>query len=371
MNPIYYAELCNYTTTAYQNIAEQLAFQPPFSVTSTNIEAPTNPLILANGFPPVTPGTITNSYAVNKNYRLGYVQIWNLNIQQQIRPTVLVNVDYTGTKGTDLEVLEDPNRTATGLLIANAQPFNFQNSVGNSILYAGTLRVRKRLESGISFGGSYTYSKSIDDASSIGGSTAVVAQNAQDLAAERGLSSFDQRQGFTGDWLWELPFGTDRRWLREDGPLHSIFGNWQWSGDWTIASGMPFTVNVLGDSSEIDRGTNGTLRADTTGEPVAISNPSTSEWFNTAAFVVPAADTFGDVGRNTIIGPGSEVFDMAITRVIHLGETRLLEFRGSATNVFNHPVFTTIDTTVNSPAFGRVTGAGAMRAITFTARTRF
>jgi hypothetical protein len=361
----------NYTTTAYQNIAEQLAFQPPFSVTSTNIESPTTPLMLANGFPPVTPGTITNSYAVNKNYRLGYVQIWNLNIQQQIRPTLLVNVDYTGTKGTDLEVLEDPNRTATGLLIPNAQPFNFQNSVGNSILHAGTLRVRKRLAGGISFGGSYTYSKSIDDASSIGGSTAVVAQNAQDLAAERGLSSFDQRQRLTGDWLWELPFGTDRRWLRENGPLHSIFGNWQWSGDWTIASGMPFTVNVLGDSSEIDRGTNGTLRADTTSEPVAISNPTTSEWFNTAAFVVPAADTFGDVGRNTIIGPGSEVFDMAITRVIHLGETRLLEFRGSATNVFNHPVFTTIDTTVNSPAFGRVIAAGAMRAITFTARTRF
>ncbi len=361
----------NYLTTAYQNIAEQLAFQPPFSVTSTNIESPTNALTLANGFPPLPPGTITNSYGINKNYRLGYVQIWNLDIQQQIRPTLLLNVDYTGTKGTGLEILEDPNRTPTGLLIPNAQPFNYQNSIGDSILHAGTLRLRKRLANGISLGGSYTFSKSIDNASSIGGGLAVVAQNPLDLAAERGLSSFDQRQRFTGDWLWELPFGNDRRWLREKGPARILFGNWQWSGDWTIASGLPFTANVLGNSSEIVRGTNGTLRANVTGQPVAISNPTTAEWFNTAAFILPAAGAYGDAGRNTIIGPGTEVFDMAMTRVIPLGETRLLEFRGEATNVFNHPLFTSIDTVVNSPTFGRVVGTGAMRAITLTARIRF
>src|SRR5580700_4566212 len=105
----------NYNTTAYQGIAQQLALQPPNAVTATNIQTVPGDLTLQNGFS--TPTGITNNYAVNPNYRLGYVQIRNLDIQQQIRPTLLLNIDYTGTKGTDLDILEAPNRTATGILI--------------------------------------------------------------------------------------------------------------------------------------------------------------------------------------------------------------------------------------------------------------
>jgi trimeric autotransporter adhesin len=106
-----------------------LAFQPPFSTTETNIESAAGSLTLANGFAAVTNGGITNNYAVNPNYRLGYVQIRNLDIQQQIRPTLLLNIDYTGTKETCLDVLEAPNRTATAIRIPNVQAFTFENSV--------------------------------------------------------------------------------------------------------------------------------------------------------------------------------------------------------------------------------------------------
>ena len=100
----------NYNTGAYQGIAQQLALQPPFATTATNIQtAAWRTLTLQSGFPTAT--GITNDYAVNPNYRLGYVQIRNLDIQQQIRPTLLLNIDYTGTKGTDLDILEAPNRT--------------------------------------------------------------------------------------------------------------------------------------------------------------------------------------------------------------------------------------------------------------------
>jgi hypothetical protein len=85
----------NYNTGAYQGIVQQLAHQPPFSTTVTNIQAIPGELTLENGFP--APTGITNNYAVNPDYRLGYVQIRNLDIQQQIRPTVLLNIDYTGT----------------------------------------------------------------------------------------------------------------------------------------------------------------------------------------------------------------------------------------------------------------------------------
>jgi hypothetical protein len=391
----------NYNTGAYQGIVQQLAFQPPFSIAETNIQTGPGNLTLQNGFPPPSANTVTNNYAVNPNYRFGYVQIRNVDIQQQIRPTLLLNIDYTGTKGTNLDILEAPNRTAIGIRIPNAQAFTYENSAGDSEANAGSVRLRKRLASGFSIGGMYTFSKSIDDASSIGAGatsaastpglgaggtgaagggatasagtgTSSVAQNPFNLSAERGLSSFNQTHRFTADYLWELPFGHDKRWLMKNTPQRALLGDWQWSGDWTIASGLPFTPRILGNAAEINGGTNGTLRPNLVpGQSISLPNPSIGEWFNTAAFAAPPTGQYGDAGRNSIIGPGSKVFDMALTKVIPLQESRVIEFRAQATNVFNIPNYSTIDTMFNSPTFGRVTAVGAMRQITTTARFRF
>ncbi len=376
----------NYNTSAYQSIVQNMAFQPPFSTTATNTQSPTAQLTLANGFPPVPPGSISNNFGVDPNYLLGYVQIWNLDVQQQIRPTLILNLDYTGTKGTRLDILEAPNRTATGILFPGVQPFYWEDSLGDSIANAGSIRVRKRLQSGFSIGGRYTFSKSLDNASTIGSGeplvaqgggrggisgTTNVAQNAFDLAAERGLSSFDQRHQFTADFLWELPFGHDRRWLTGNGPLRAILGDWNWSGDWTIASGLPFTPRILGDPADVSRGTNGTIRADVVaGQQVSVSDPSVGEWFNTAAFATPSG-AFGDARRNTIEGPGQRLFDMAFTKIFPIRESRSLEFRAQFSNIFNTPQFSTIDTVVNSPTYGRVISVGAMRSLQLTARFRF
>jgi hypothetical protein len=373
----------NYNTGAYQNIVQNLAFQPPFSVTQTNVQSASTALTLQNGFPATPPGTITNNYGIDPNYRLGYVQIWNLDIQQEIRPTLLLNLDYTGTKGTNLDILEAPNRTPVGIRIPGEPVFYWQDSVGDSTASAGSVRLRKRLNHGVSLGGTFTWSKSLDDASTIGQGIGLVAANGQvsgqtsvaqnpfDLSAERGLSSFDQEFRFIGDYLWELPFGPEKRWLSNPGPARAVLGNWQFSGDWTIASGLPFTPRVLGSLTDVNSGVNGTLRANLTGEPANVSNPTVGEWFNTAAFVAPPLGQYGDARRNSIIGPGQLVFDMALTKVIPLRESRNVEFRMQASNVFNRPQFQTIDTVVNSPTFGQVIGVGAMRTILMTARFRF
>ncbi|HEV2491205.1 MAG TPA: TonB-dependent receptor [Candidatus Acidoferrales bacterium] len=361
----------NYNTGAYNSIAQQLAFQPPFSLTETNTESSSTSLSLANGFPAPPPSSITNNYGASRNYQLGYVQIWNLDVQQELSKTLLFNADYTGSKGTNLDILEDPNRTPTGLRIPGVQPFDFEAAEGDSILHAGTIRLRKRLSAGVSVGGAYTYSKSIDNASSIGGGATTVAQDAFNLAAERGLSNFDQTHRFTGDYLWELPLGADRRWLVQKGVMQSLFGNWEWSGNWTISSGLPFTANILGNSAELARGTNGTLRANATGQPVTLSNPTTAAWFNTGAFTTPPSGQFGNVGRNTIRGPGSLLWDMAVTKVLPLGESRMLEIRAQANNVFNRPQFSSIDTTMNTAAFGQVVGTGPMRTMQIVTRFRF
>jgi hypothetical protein len=368
----------NYNTGALAAIVQQLAFQPPFSFTQTNrtCSSPTDTNCLPPGqigfnFSTIPSGMVTNIYGVDPNYRLGYVQIWNLNIQRELPADVILNVDYTGTKGTRLDILEAPNRTASGLFNNNLPPFNFELSQGNSIAHAGTVRLRKRLRHGVSIGGSYTYSKSIDDASTIGGGAVVVAQNAADLAAERSLSSFDQRHRFVADYLVELPFGHDKRWLSSKSIARDLLGDWQWSGDWTIASGTPFSPRVLGGFGEVSSGTNGTLRPDLTGQPIGVANPTVTEWFNTAAFTLPAPGKFGNAGRNSIIGPGSRVFNMAFTKVIPLGDVRMLEFRTQITNIFNTPQYTAIDTVINSPSFGQVVSVGSMRRIQAQARFRF
>jgi len=361
----------NYNTTAYSTIVQQLAFQPPFSTTQTNVESASLPLTLQNGFPPPASNLVTNSYAVDPDYRLGYVQIWNLDVQQEIRPSVVLNLDYTGTKGTRLDIQEAPNRTATGVLFPTVQTFIFETSLGDSIAHAGSVRLRKRLTHGLSVGGTYTFSKSIDDASNIGGGTTTVAQDAFDLSAERGLSIFDQRHKFSADYLIELPFGHDKMFLNQKGILRSILGDWQWSGDWAIASGFPFTPRVLGSVTDVNRGTNGTLRADVTGAPVNVADPTVNLFFNTAAFVAPGTGRFGNARRNSIIGPSTRIFNMAFTKVFPLKDTKVLEFRAQATNIFNTPQFQGLDTIVNSPSFGRITSVGSMRSFQLSMRFRF
>src|SRR5262249_50058761 len=152
-----------------------------------------------------------------------------------------------------------PNRTASGLRIANVQPFTWETSNANSIANVGRVQVRRRLQQGFSVGGNYTYSKVIDDASSLGGGggSGTVAQNAFDLDAERSVSNIDQTHSFVGDYLWQLPFGKGRPWLAGDGFMNRWFGDWQMNGTWTIASGLPFTARVIGDAADIRRGTNG------------------------------------------------------------------------------------------------------------------
>jgi trimeric autotransporter adhesin len=365
----------NYNLAQYGTMIQNFAFQPPFANTATNATNVTaltadSALTLANGFPTTT-GAVTNNFAVNPNYKLGYVQIWNLDIQRDLPGGVVLNTGYNGAKGTRLDI-------ERALLVAGNQPFTYESSEGNSILHAGTVRVRKRMAKGIGLSAQYVYSKSIDDASSIGGGGSVVAQDAFDISADRGLSSFDQRHKFTGNWIYDLPIG-ENRYFSPKGALGHIFGAWQWSGDFTIGSGLYFTPRVLGGALDIGRGVSGSLRANTVaGQTIAVSNPTALEWFNTAAFCVPSATcanptgtAFGDAGRNIIEGPGQVTLNMSVNKTITIKESRALDLRLSANNVFNNVHFTSINTVVNSLTFGEVTGTGSMRRVIMTARFRF
>jgi trimeric autotransporter adhesin len=359
----------NYNLGQYATFVRNFAFQPPFAETSTNVSTLPNTLTLEDGFP-TNATTVSNNFAVNPNYKLAYVQIWNLDIQRNLPWNVQLNVGYNGSKGTDL----DTQRA----LVAGGQPFVYDSSEGNSILHFGSVRVRKRMSKGLGISASYVFAKSIDNASSIGGGTVVVAQNPYDISADRGLSSFNQQHKFTGNWIYDLPFGDGKRFITT-GRMSHVLGGWQWSGDFTLASGFYFTPRVLGASLDINRGVSGSLRANLIpGHAISVSNPTTAEWFNTTAFCAPGptcpgttGGIYGDAGRNIILGPPQYTFNMAINKTITFPESRALDLRFQANNIFNTPYFSHINTVVNSLNFGHVTGVGNMRRVTMVARFRF
>ena len=155
---------------------------------------PTRRLTIQDGFGNDPTKEVTNTFAVARNYVLPYAQTWNFALQDEFKGGIVVEANYLGTKGTRLDVLRLPNRAAPGSpltaeqrrQIGNAVGFTFDSSEGNSIFHAVQLRVIRRLRRGLSTNIFYTFSKSIDNASSIGGAGNIVAQDDRNLAAERG-----------------------------------------------------------------------------------------------------------------------------------------------------------------------------------------
>ena len=361
-----------YNGASYASIARQLVGQPPFAFAETNVGSLADPLTTETGLEGVE-GVTTNNYGVDPNYVVGRIQMWNATVSRDLYRNWTFIVGYTGTKGTDLDLLRAPNRNSDGTLrIAGVQPFIWESSGGHSILNLGNFQVRRRLAHGFSGGLNYTLSRSMDNASSLGAGGAVVAQNDQDLAAEYALSNFNQTHNFAADVLWELPFGLNRKWFSNGGVLAALFGEWSMTATFSAHSGSPFTPRVVGATSSVANGTSGSLRANLVpGVPIPLADPSLLSFFNTAAFQVPAVGDFGTSPRNVIVGPGGHVVNLSFNRDMRIGGNRAVTLQVNASNLFNTIQWTSIDTNVNSATFGEVTRFAGMRTITVNLRFRF
>jgi hypothetical protein len=372
----------NYTVSQYATFATTMAHQPPFANEQTNeatiecASTTTDCLSLANGFP--APNSVGN-YALDPHYRLPYVQVWNLDVQKTMPWGVVVNVGYNGSKGSNLDITSAPHASVSSPLSnPTDHVFYYDQSVAFSRFNAATLRVNRRLSNGIAFGANYQYSHSIDNAGSVGGTSTVVAQNWQDLGAEEGNSSFDVRHQVTGTYLYELPFGKDKRWVTSGVGSHILEG-FSVSGSFTFATGTPLTPAYQAGVADVTNGTAGTQRPNRVpGVSVTAGAGSLKEWFNPAAFTQPPNDSTtpdcpncGNVSRNSIAGPGKIQNNMSLSKTMQLGGTRSMEFRATANNVFNTVQYSGVDTNAASPSFGQVTSAASMRAFQFTARYRF
>ena len=195
-----------------------------------------------------------------------------------------------------------------------------------------------------------------------------MAQDDHNLAAERGLSSFDRRHVVNLNYVLQSPVGGRNAMFQNKPWLQKALKDFTLSGGVIAQTGTPLTARVLGNQADSGgTGSIGSGRADATGASVT----SGSGFFNLAAFTLPPSGRFGNSGRNTIPGPGSVLLNMSLARSVNLAERKSMEIRLDANNLFNHVNISNLGTVVNSLTYGLPTSAGAMRTMTATIRFRF
>ncbi len=362
---------------SYAQFASRMAAQPPFATTASLATSVDNPLTIQHGFPAVPSQTVTNTYAIDKNYKPAYAQTWTIALQQTLPHNLLVELEYLATKGTGLDITLQPNRAAPGspltaqqrLQIGNATGFTYEISQGNSVFHAGQVRITRRFARGMSANALYTFAKSIDNASSFGGGGGLIAQFPQNLALERGLSTFDQRHRLQAQYTVSSPVGVHGLW-RNGGWKTKALTGWTLNGGFNATSGTPLTARVQGNLSNTG-GTAafGTGRAEATGEDI---NAGGFPYFNLLAFTTPPSGQYGNAGRNTIPGLFQIGLNASLNRAFRLGETRRqLQLRINANNALNHVTITNIGTTINAANYGLPTAASATRTVTLVLRLNF
>jgi len=275
---------------------------------------------------------------------------------------------YTGTRGVHLDELLGYGPTNA---TPNAAGFTYDTTGAFSNFNALQVRFQKRMSHGLMFMARYTYSKSLDDASTIGGGGQTVIQNNADPRGDYGQSSFDMRHQFLANFMYQLPFGERQRFARK-GWEKAVFGAWRLNGSFTAHSGTPFTVRVFSKDPTCQNvpGVN-SERADQIGS-AALTNPNIQEWFNTAAFTAPTG-CFGSAPRNSVTGPEMFTINSGLSKTIQFGRDglRRLDFSWNTNNLLNRVNYSGLSTVLGSSTFGQITGAAAMRSMTFTTRVNF
>lgn len=298
-----------------------------------------------------------------RNMHTDYVQQLLFSVQHEFAGGILVDTSYVYTRGRNLNFATDVNQAlasdlgCSGYNCGNPNPvFNSiqgQNYDGWSNYNALQIRLQKRMSYGLNFLVNYAWSKSLDTGTGNGhGSGVDIYQNAYHPGLNYGLSDFNAANTITGQVAWELPFGRGRH-FELHGVADQVAGGWRVSSLFQWHGGVPFTPVIQGSIADgIDPGLDPSLSAGSTLYPELVgnphlSNPSTSQWFNPAAYTNPAFGTFGNTGRNSLVGPGFANVDFSVGKQFSLPwEGMKLEIRSDMYNVFNHINFANPDANV-------------------------
>ncbi|MFN7935540.1 MAG: carboxypeptidase regulatory-like domain-containing protein [Bryobacteraceae bacterium] len=309
-----------------------------------------------------TPAAVAG-FHYDPNFRDPYSMQWNVEIQREIEKNLTLSVGYVGSHSLRLAISGDyntaltpgPGAVAPRALWPHAPVSSWDRSTGQSKYNALQTKVERRFASGFSFLGAYTWSKSMDVASSGQFNENISIQNPYDPNASRSVSGFDIPHVFSLAAVYALPFGRGRA-MFHDGVLSRVLGNWQVNGIFTARSGQPFTPQTNLDIANIGALTAATrVRPDLVGDP-HLDNPTPAQWFNKAAFRAPAQYTFGNAGRNILRSDSLEEVAFSFFREDAIGERMRLQFRAEAFNLLNHPTFGLPDAITTGGTFGAIGG---------------
>lgn len=344
-----------YYTSFVHNIAFSSYANTPLGNNRTFVASTTTPNInLSDPFPSSFGTDTVTTSGMQSDFPQGKINRWSLDLQQELGGGSMVSVGYIGSKSVDLTRSYNINQPLLGAgSIASRRPFpnlgdiTWTDGTGTATYNSMEVKYQRRLRRGLDLLVSYTLSKAIDDGvvSDDAGSGVL---NSYDRDAEKGLSAWDRRHRFVTSGSYMLPF--QNVWARE----------WQVSAILTLTSGSPFTPTLSQDIAGI--GNLGNQRPNLVGDPhLGSDDQNINRWFNSSAFAIPAAGTFGDAGRNILTGPGLNTVDMAVSRRFSLFGSAELQVRFEMFNLFNHANFLLPNRTVDSPQFGTIIGAGPAR----------
>jgi len=305
---------------------------------------------------------LSNVYVLGNmpNRKTPYMWQYLFNVQRELNGSTAFEIGYLGSRSYRLERMFDWNETIPGITgsVQSRKPypeFTKVQEIGNvaeARYNSLAMKVTRRLHQGLSVLGAYTLSKSRDNGSGIrvlNGDT-LFPQDSFCLGCEWGLSIFDVRHRFVSSVLYELPFGAGKP-FAQSGPGAAILGGWQVSTIISKNSGFPRNVTVGTDRSNSGGGQD---RPNVVSGVDPNDGPQTiQKWFNTQAYVLNDLGTWGNAGRNTVIGPGIFKFDASIIRNFRI-KSDTLQFRLEAFNVLNNPIWDDPNTTLTSPLYGTI-----------------
>jgi len=319
-----------------------------------------------------------------------YYENWDFAIQQQLPKDWLFQVDYVGGEGHhlfDRYTINLINPVTGKRPLAGFGSFGLKANDANNNFNALQVSLHRRFVHGLLFQTNYMWSHGITDAS-IGAGESVAIQHMSCRACDRSSSNIDVRHNITTNAVYELPFGHGKRFLN-DGIASTIFGGWELAGIAYARTGLPVNITMSRKASALPDGNTSNQRPNLVpGVSIYAANQTINNWFNPAAFSLPANGSWGNLGRYIANVPNMVEFDTSLQKRFKITERLALNFRAAAYNLFNHPNFKnpsgSIGSLIGNPpavsgSFGRITniintgavGTGAPRRIEFMFRAEF
>ncbi len=356
----------------------------PYSISETfsNMNQGANLTYIKTAFPtytsvyPGAPVPPSAQHIADRNRRVSYMQQFNVHLQKQVAGNIVLEAGYVGTFGSKASIFANFNTAQPGPgPVQPRRPYQNNNAVSlmtdiaSSNYNGAQFKAEKRFSSGLSFMGTYTFSRMINTGGD-GFSLSSSPQNPDCLECDKALSAFYHKNIWAMNWVYELPFGKGKKFGSGSNAVgNQVIGGWQINGIWTWGSGAPVNVQIPRDIANIGARSIG-QRPNVNGNP-NIGNQTIQNWFNTDVFSEPAPYTYGNAGRNIVQGPGYQYWTLGVFKNFWIKENYHIQFRAEFFNAFNHANFNNPDGNFDSPTFGQVLGSDYARQIQFGLKFNF